>query len=91
MNYVDPEMLDRFCKLKEQYLEKYKNSNIPEHILIPIEFVNIEDYKTLGDILAEALEKNILLSETDYIQQMHEFNVYRRLESNIDESVSRRM
>ena len=84
---IDPQKFDRYCDLKDKYVEKYKSLNLPDFALFPKEFYEISDYDIQSDLLEIALRNNIRVEQTEYIQQVRAANAERRLSDNINEQI----
>ena len=85
MKLLDPEVLKVYFDLKKLYLEKYNPDGLDEYLVFPKEYFEIKSYATLSRLLKEALEKNVRLEDLDYIRALHERNVNKRIEENLEE------
>ena len=81
---LDVQVLEEFFKLKEQYIEKYKDLGLQEYELIPSDFYHIEDYGVKVQLLNQALQGNKRLEDLEQLQEIHMANVQRLLQDNID-------
>ena len=68
--------------LKSLYHNKYviKKEDIPDYMIIPTEFYNLNDYDIKIKLLEQALRENIRLEQTETLRQMHIANLDLRIE-----------
>ena len=81
--------IDRFLELKEQYQEKYKDSNVSDDILFPLVWYRLDDFKLRADLLYEALSQNVLLSELEKIRELEEMDSRVRFVQNMEKSLDK--
>lgn len=81
---LDVQVLEEFFKLKEQYIEKYKDLGLQEYELIPSDFYHISEYEVKVQLLNQALQENKRLEELEQLQEMHMANIQKMLQDNLD-------
>ncbi len=81
---LDVQVLEEFFKLKEQYIEKYKDLGLQEYELIPSDFYHISEYEVKVQLLNQALQENKRLEELEQLQEMHMASVQKMLQDNLD-------
>ena len=84
---IDIEQVEEYFKLKDQYIEKYKDLGLEEYELIPNDFFHIEDYGLKNELLKEALANNKRLEELEKLQEIHYANVEKQFKDNLSISV----
>ncbi len=90
MAVLDVEKFDKYCELEDQYIAKYKREDIPDYMIFPTEFYELNDYDSKIKLLEQALRENIRVEQTEAIRQMHIQNLDLRIEENLREAAEKR-
>lgn len=82
---MEEEDIKREIELENKYNAIYnQDGNL---FAFPREWYSIKDYRIKGDLLEEALEKNVPVGELETFRIIHEQDLEERINRNIEKSV----
>jgi hypothetical protein len=77
------EIIDKFLNLEEEYIEMFKEEDIPYFLLFPKVYYDIDDLNLKIKLLSLALSSKKKLHELDCMIDMQKEASNRKLEKNI--------